>query len=73
MENKINQKAIDNANIYSKERNTSGKIIALKSMKKLAYVYYPQLIPLLDHEMYLEYERIQINNIRRKRISIIGR
>jgi hypothetical protein len=61
------------ARIWRKERNDSEKTLAIKNTIKVAKKYFPHLIPLLRHELEYEQERLRYDNIRRNRMSIIGR
>jgi len=68
-----NQKYIDNAKIWGKERRFNEKTIALEEMIKNARKHCPQIVAILRTE--LEREKLEIlrANMRRKRQSIIGR
>jgi hypothetical protein len=69
----MNQKYIDNARIWRKEKKSSEKVLALKEMIKMAGKHTPHLVPLLRKELWDEYLRIRRENSRRLRQSIIGR
>jgi hypothetical protein len=64
---------MNHARIWSKERIISEKTIALKKTINVAKKYFPHLIPLLQNELEYEYERLRYDNLRRKRMSLIGR
>ena len=68
-----NQKYIDNAKIWGKERTYNERTLALQEMMKIAGKHYPQILNLIHTELYREREEIRKANYRRKRQSIIGR
>ena len=73
MSQKKNQKYIDNAKIWGKERTYNERTLALEEMKRIAGKHFPQIFDLIDTELYREKEEIKKGNYRRKRQSIIGR
>ena len=67
------QNRIKNKKIYSKERNSSERLHGLKELIKLSKKYSNSYVTsLLEKDLKDEQMNIQLNNIRRKRQSIIG-
>jgi hypothetical protein len=67
------QNRIKNKKIYSKERNSSERLRGLKELIKLSKKYSNSCVTsLLEKDLKDEQMSIQLNNIRRKRQSIIG-
>ena len=71
--NSKNEKYINNAKIWGKERKFNERTLALQEMIKTARKFYPDIVALLRTELYKERLEITLKNIRRKRQSIIGR
>ena len=69
----MNQKYIDNARIWGKERRFNERTLALQEMIKNARKHCPQIVAVLRTELERERLKIMKANLRRKRQSFIGR
>lgn len=69
----IENKYIDNAKVWGKERTFNERTIALQEMMKIAKKHFPQTVSLIFMELENERNKIRSENMRRKRMSIIGR
>lgn len=66
-------KYIDNAKVWAKERTFNERTLALQEMMKIAKKHFPQNVSLIFMELENERNKIRSENMRRKRMSIIGR
>jgi hypothetical protein len=64
---------IDNARVWAKERTFNEKTLALEEMMKIAEKHCPQTTSLISMELENERNKIRTENVRRKRMVIIGR
>lgn len=70
---KTGNKYIDNARVWGKQRTFNERTLALLEMIKLAKKHFPETVALIHKELANERNKIMIDNLRRRRMSIIGR
>ena len=64
---------IKNAKVWSKERTFNERTLALQEMMKIAEKHFPETVSLIVMELENERNNIRSENMKRKRMSIIGR
>jgi hypothetical protein len=64
---------IKNAKVWSKERTFNERTLALQEMMKIAEKYFPETVSLIVMELENERNSIRAENMKRKRMSIIGK
>jgi len=64
---------IENAKVWSKERTFNERTLALQEMMKIAEKHFPETVSLIVMELENERNNIRLENMKRKRMSIIGK